>query len=61
MAVFTDQFLVPFLSTFHSAIIHILKNYFIQTGGKDRGTMLVTKCFLKAKITNGLIAALVCV
>ena len=46
----TSQFLLPFLSTIHPAFIHILRAIFTETGGKDRGTIVAAKCFLKARI-----------
>lgn len=58
MAVFISQFLLPFLSTIHPALIHILKNCFNQTGGKDRCRIIVAKCFLSAGFANSHIRSL---
>src|SRR6185503_20931505 len=46
---FISQFLLPFLSTFHSSLIHILRTILFETGGKDRSSIVPAKCFLKAK------------
>ena len=50
IAVFISQFLLPFLSTIHPALIHIFKNGFNQTGGKDRCRIIAAKCFLISNI-----------
>ena len=53
VAILPGQFLLPFLSTFHSVIIHIERARFIQTGGKDMSGTLATKCFLSYRNDKG--------
>jgi len=48
IAVSFNQFLLPLLSTFHSAFIHIERTLFIEMGGKDMRRIVGTKCFLNA-------------
>jgi hypothetical protein len=45
MTTFNRQFLLSFLFTFEPVFYSLLKNFFIEMGGKDKGRSLAAKCF----------------